>query len=435
MITFAGTLPRLDNIILDNNFLKEEVQDFLWKLKASNPNLVFVFSDFFKSSEDSKDSFKFFVGKDNRYLKDLDIFVDFVKTIENEYQVDKIVCELVDEDIEIDSCDIFLKDLLSFFSDKNVIFIEYPKANQSDYAILGQLLGELAKSDKFNIALVASGHLSRSGDQSKPYFDRRAKEIDDTFVEQLKVDLFSIFNMNFYTSRVEALGGGQALQAVSGAKQSLYEGTLIIVAALSSLIANKPHRVTEGFEIISAGIVAGTYQLLSVFYRSTNIDIDYSQDYSIEEFLNLLIRSKVIGFQIDYDLIKLDLPKDFQKIGFFLELAIGNQYRECFGDPELEINETNIKQVFDIFVTNLLTKRVKLKDLDSIKTVAVFSQKGFGIFKISTIKDLLNYNIIAFRTNKTEKYFILKDKSIDAFIDIFSSIQKDSKEIQVFGLK
>jgi hypothetical protein len=435
VITFAGTLPKLDNLISFNSeFLEDEVQDFLWKVKLSNPNLIFVFSDSFKQSEKTN-TFKFFVGENYQYLKNTEIFVDFIKTIKEEYQLD-ITLELVNEDIEEDSYNIFLKKLIEFSSETNIVFVEYPKTNKTSYSVLGQLFGELAKNNKFNMALIANGHLSRFTDQSKASFDRRAKEIDDRFIEHLKVDILSIPNMNFYNFGVSTLDDGQTLQAIQGPKQNLYEGILILIGALFSSAVENQGKL-ENFEIFDSGILSGTRQLLSIFYSSFSRIQEYQDSYSIEEYLNLLIESKILKFNLNQEKIKLNIPKNFKKVGVFLNLYLLNQSISCFGDPSIVITQENIKQTLDILVSSVLNigSKIRIKDLSDIGADIIFAPDGFNFYKIKTLSDLLKYDLFSIKVDKTEKYFFLKEKTIEALIKLFGQIKADPSKVKVFGLK
>jgi hypothetical protein len=429
MLCFTGVLPKLTDVIFSqdlSDYLDPEIVDFFWKIKISNPNLLFVLSKGPKNSS----SFKFYVGDNNRYLKDANLFAQFLIAI-SDYEVDKITCELEERDYPIDSYDIYKHNLLSFFKDDNVIFIECPPCPNTNYAILGQLLGELSKDDRFNMALVASGHLSTGVDKTKVFYDRQAKEIDENFIQQLKVDLFSIFNMNPYVAKVTGYNlQGQEIVS-SSTNQNLYEQILVISSALSTVKKSAPVG-----DILFSSTLGGVSQLLAVFHSESAIQTILDSNYTIEGYLFLLLESRLLGISLDINKVNLSIPKDFSKQGLFLNLIIDGESRSCFGDPNISISKDNLKQTLNIFITNLIAnafKKIRIKDLENLQIESKFSDKGFSVFKIANIKDLLNYDLVGFKTKKGEKFFFLKDKSFRNLVKMLSYIDKD--EVKAFGLK
>ena len=429
MITFSGTLPKLTQYLSSENLrgLDEEVEDFLWKLKMSSPNLIFVFGSDFSNKIDKEDeSFTFFPGDNFRYLKDKDVWPQLLTKIQS-YDVEKVHCSLKEQDIRVLEQDIFLKRFLDLFNETNIIFIEYPLVSSKDvYEELGRLLAKAGEIEGFNVAFLSYGHLSSVLDKTKIFYNGQAEEVDNIFIDHLKADVFSVFSTSYY----------QHEHIVT--RQNLYEGILIAAAAIYDKSVTYNVNISKGFDLIASPVINGTHYLSCILHKDNPNSPDYEREYSLEEYAELLIRSKIMGFEIDESKVKLQLSEEYKQKGLFLSLFVDEDNISCFGNPDIDVRKENALQILKLFVDNLISvsrRKIKIQDLLKSSILITTSSKGFNFFEINEIKDIVKYDILAFRKKDgTEYCYHLKNKTVKGFIRIFNDLNiKDDPE--VFGLK
>jgi hypothetical protein len=439
MIVFSGTLPKLTQYLSSDNLrgLDDSVDDFLWKIKINAPDLIFVFgSEFSNNRED--DSFSFFVGDNFSYLKDKNVWTQTLDKIQS-YDVERVICSLKEENIQVSEKDIFLKRFLSFFEETNIVFIEYPVLpTKEEYSELGRLLAKVGEIEDLNVAFLAYGHLSSVLDKTKLFYNGQAEEIDNLFVEHLKNDLFSVFSGSYYQNEQMFSQLQPMVSTAINTRQTLYEGMFIIASALYDKSLSLGTDISKGFELIASPTINGTRYLSCILHKDNIYAPNYEEEYTLDSYLKLLLQSKLVGFNIDESKIILKLPKKYRKEGFFLSLFVEDDNIGCFGNPDIEVNETNVLQILTTFFNGLCSvsrKKIKAQDLLKAQVIITTSEKGFNLFQITNLEDVSKYDILIFkRSDNNEFCYHLKEKTIGNFVKILNDINAKD-DLEVFGLK
>lgn len=279
MLTFCGILPKLNKFFIPEELqgLDTEARDFLWKLKLSNPDSIFILSNSFKERESEDHIFRFYVGKNLQYIQNKESWVDALDEMRR-YEVEFVHCEFVQEDIQINSNELFLQELLNIIDNKNVIFVECPKDLKENDSLmeLGQLFSKA--SNVTNIALISYGHLSATLDENKIFYNSQAKEVDHIFRNYLQTDLMALTNMKLYANIWDEESKEE--KGILNTRQCVFDGTLVLLFSLYEFILNKK---LKNFEIGTLYKLDGTHYLTCVLHRDSLVNIDYNKTYELED--------------------------------------------------------------------------------------------------------------------------------------------------------